>query len=203
MTRQIPGNSRYLAGFGVALLAGLLAAGSAAAEPQALLVLDASRQAEKGQPYYLPVAFVYDDTTINALVFSIDVDTRRLRFNPADDDMDGVPDAVILPQGMPSITYVGYDPDDTAGEIDVMLANLSGAPLPQGVIMIFKLRPRRRGSIFTWIDFSDDPEASFGNAQGQHVDGITMVLGGEIFADGFESGDTRRWSITATPGGYP
>ena len=197
MPRQIPGTLRHF-GLGAALLAGLLAAGSAAAEPQALLVLDVSRQAEKGEPYYLPVGFVYD-TPISALVFSINIDTRRLRFNPADDDMDGVPDAVILPQGRPSITYVVYDPDDTNGELDIMLANLSGAPLPQGTILIVKLRPRRRGSVFSWVDFADDPAPSFGNAQGQTVEGTTLVLGAEIFADGFESGDTRRWSITTTP----
>ncbi len=194
MTRQILRNLRYLS-LGAILLAGLLASGRAAAEPQALLVLDASRQAIKGRSYYLPVALVYN-TAINALVFSIDIDTRRLRFNPADDDMDGVPDSVTLPQGRPSLTYVVYDPDDASGEIDIMLANLSGAPLPQGTILAVKLRPLRWGPVFGWIDFSDDPEVSFGNAQGQNVDGVTLVLGSEIFADGFESGNTRRWSIT-------
>ena len=131
-------------------------------------------------------------------MFSIDIDTRRLRFNPADHDMDGVPDAVTLPQGRPSLTYVVYDPDDESGELDVMLANLSGAPLPEGTIMVVKLRPRRRGSVFSRVDFADDPEASFGTPQGQTVEGVTLKLGGGIFADGFETGDTRRWSITAS-----
>ncbi len=186
----------------IIILMSLLVAGSAAAEPRATLVLDLSRPAAKGQPYYLPVGLTYADTSVTALVFSIDIDRRRVRFNPADDDGDGVPDSVTLPAGMPSIVYVGYDPDDVDGEIDVMLANLTGVPLPQDdVILIFKLRTRREGPVTGWIDFADDPAASFGNAQGGSVDGRTLVFGTDIFADGFESGDTSAWSRTRPGGG--
>ncbi len=182
------------------VLAVLLAAAGAGAEPQATLVLDLSRPAAKGQPYYLPVGLTFADTSVTALVFSIDLDTRRLRFDPADNDLDGVPDSVTLPAGTPSITYIGYDPDDAGGEIDIMLVNLSGAPLPQDVLLLIELETRRGGSASGWIDFADDPPPSFGNALGGNVDGVTLVLGGDIFADGFESGDTGAWSLTRNGG---
>ena len=197
--RRIAGQAPRTAGLAGVVLGALLATG-AGAEPQATLVLDLSRPAVKGQPYDLPVGFTFTDTTVTALAFSIDIDTRRLDFDPADDDMDGVPDSVTLPAGMPSITYIGYDPDDAGGEIDVMLANLSGAPLPQGVLLLIELEARREGSASRWIDFADDPPPSFGNAQGSNVDGTTLVLGLDIFADGFESGNTSAWSIVR-PGG--
>lgn len=184
----------------VGLLACLSIAGIASGEPQAALVLDASMPVRAGTPVVLPIAFRYDGATISALVFSIDIDSDRLLFDPADNDMDGVPDAVTLPAGMPSIAYIGYDPDGAGGEIDIMLANLSGAPLPQGVILEIELTSTRRGFISNRIRFSDDPTASFGTAQGGNVDGITHVLGHQIFADGFESGDTGAWSITKSTG---
>lgn len=199
MTRRTPNRFIGVAGLGWALLA----TGSAGAQPQAVLALDVSEPAVRGARVTVPLAFAYEDATINALVFSIDLDTGRLTLDPADDNMDGVPDAVKLPAGMPSITYIGYDPDDTGGEIDVMLANLSGAPLPQGVILIFQLTPVRMGFISSWIGFSDDPPASFGEAQGQTVAGTTLVIGSEIFADGFESGDTSAWQNAGPSGGLP
>ena len=46
--------------------------------------------------------------------------------------MDGIPDAVTLPAGEPSVVVIDYDADDADGELDVLLANLSGAPLAEG-----------------------------------------------------------------------
>ncbi len=189
-------NQRQRACLAGVLLAGLFTAGVATAAPHAVLSIKVSKPAERGEPVTLPVRLTYVDTTLTALVFSIDLDTRWLSFDPADADMDGVPDAVILPAGMPSIIYVDYDPDDAGSELDVMLANLSGAPLPQGVILAFELTSVRRGWIHRWIDFAEDPQASFGDAQGRRVDGTTLVLSRRIFADGFESGDTSAWSLT-------
>ncbi len=203
MAQQTARSGRRVALIGV-LLAGIFAAGSATGIPHAMLALHLTKPAVKGRPYTLPVSFAYEDTTITALVFSIDVDTRWLRFNPADDDGDGVPDSVTLPSGTPSIVFVGWDPDDTGGELDVMLANLTGVPLPQGMILKVKFRPRHEGSMFGRLVFSDDPPASFGDVQGQHVDGTTVVFALPFFSDGFESGDTSAWSRTVTPtGGYP
>ena len=159
------------------------------------------RPAVGGARCFVPLALRYDDATINAMVFSIDINTNRLLFDPADHNGDGVPDAVSFPAGMPSIAYVDYDPNDADGEIDVMLTNLSGAPLPQDIILEFEFISIRRGSIFNRIRFSDDPPPSFGDAQGQNVAGTAQVLGHKIFADGFESGNTRAWSRTKSPRG--
>ncbi len=186
-------NNRQVAAVSFVLLA-VYSAASAAGEPQAMLALDLTEEAHRGWPVFVPVHLTYEDTTITVLTFSIDIDIDRLVFSPPDHDMDGVPDAVTLPAGVPSLVYVDYDRDDDGGELDFMLANLSGAPLPQGIILKIRLRPLRGGDLFSWVRFSTDPPPSFGNAQGQSVDGTTVIFAQAIFADGFESGDTSAWS---------
>ncbi len=105
-----------------------------------------------------------------------------------------MPDSVSLPEGEPPLFVFDYDPTDADGEIDVLMADLSGTALPEGVIIEFELTPSQDGVVANWIDFSDDPAPSFSNDMGEDVAGTATVLGGEqIFADGFESGDTSAW----------
>lgn len=190
-------NRRILA---VAIAILFVVSGHAAGEPHAVLGLDLTAPAHRGWPVFIPVHLTFEDTTVTALTFSLDIDIDRLRFRPDDDDMDGVPDAVTLPAGMPSMIYVGFDRDQDDGELDFMLANLSGAPLPQGIILKIRMRALSDGDLLDWVRFSTHPSPSFGNAQGQSVDGTTVVFGRAIFADGFESGDTSAWSrISETP----
>jgi len=180
----------------LALLISCLTAGLATARvPAPVLILDAAIQANPGQPLTLSLGFDSGGHAISALVFSLDIDRSRLTFDPTDANQDGVPDSVTLPEGVPSITVINWDPADSDGEIDVLLSNLSGAALPQGVILEFELTPDQGGWAADWVAFSDDPPASFGNDLGQDVAGTTEVLGlGAIFVDGFESGDTGAWS---------
>ena len=176
------------------VLAGLTA-GRTAADPHGpMLVLDGASQASPAAPVVVPLGFANNGHAITAIAFSLDLDTERLAFDPIDADMNGVPDAVTLPAGSPSVAIIEYDPDDPDGEIDILLANLSGAPLAEGVILEFELLPSHSGTVVSWITFSSDPPASFGNGQGEDIEGTTEVLGGSVFADGFESGDTRAWS---------
>ncbi len=186
--------NRQMTAIAIVVLLALVSSGSAGGEPHAVLGLDLTAPARRGWPVFIPVHFTFEDTTVTALTFSIDVDVDRLHFRPDDHDMDGVPDAVTLPAGMPSLVYVGFDRDDDGGELDFMLANLSGAPLPQGVVLKIRMRPLSDGDLSSWMRFSADPPPSFGNDQGQSVDGTTVVFGRAIFADGFESGDTSAWS---------
>ncbi len=182
-----------------ALIAVLLAASPAAGEPPAVLALDVSARPVAGTPVKVPALFATFESTVTALVFSIDLDASRLLFDPTDSDGDGVPDAVELPEGRPSITFITYDPEDDDGEIDIMLANLSGAPLPEGVILEFTFEAVHGGRLSRWLRYSEDPSPSFGNAQGQNVGGIAIYLDRELFADGFESGDTSAWTRLVTP----
>ncbi len=191
--------SRCLIAPVVACIAGLLAAGAAGAQPGPALVLDASLQTSPGLPVAVPLGFANHGHAITALAFSFDLDPAGFAFDPTDADLDGVPDAVTLPAGMPPVLVITYDPGDPDGELDVLMADLSGTPLAEGVILEVELTPSQSGIAADWIDFSDDPAPSFSNAQGEDVCGTTQVLGsGVLFADGFESGTTCAWSGSLT-----
>lgn len=161
------------------------------------LVLDGGSWALPGRLATVPIAFWNNGHTITSMALSIDLDTDRLDFDPTDANGDGIPDAVDLPAGVPQLVVVDYDADDTDGELDILLANLSGAPLPEGVVVVIEAVPREAGAVARAVEFSSDPEASFGNDLGQDVEGTTVVLGLDLlFADGFESGDTGAWPAT-------
>ncbi len=173
---------------------------TAGAQTGPTLVLDAGQPTSPGTPVAVPLGFANQGHAISALVFSFDLDPAGLAFDPTDADGDGIPDSVTLPAGMPSIAVVVYDATDLDGELDVLLANLSGAPLAEGVILELELTAHHNGSAASWIGFSDDPPPSFGNAQGQNVEGTAVVLGPAlVFADGFESGDTSAWRTFSNP----
>ena len=177
------------------LCMGLLAAGVAGAQPGPVLILDASPRTTPGIPTVLPLGFTNSGHAITAIAFSLDLDPAGLTFDATDADMDGVPDAITLPAGMPPVVVIDFDPADSDGELDVLLADLSGTPLAEGIILELELTPSQSGRAASWIGFSEDPPPSFANAQGEDVCGAARVLGtGVVFADGFESGDTCAWS---------
>lgn len=177
------------------LLAGLLSAGPSDAQSRPVLILDVSMQTSAGVPLVAPLGFASGAHTITAIAFSFDLDSTGLTFDPTDTDLDGVPDAVTLPAGVPAVVVVDYDPTEPDGEIDVLLANLSGAPLAEGVILELELTPNQSGTAASWISFSENPEPSFANDQGADVCGSARVLGSAVvFSNGFESGDTCAWS---------
>lgn len=163
------------------------------------LIVDGSLPTTLGVPVFVPTTFMGHGHEITALAFSLDLDLEALTFDPSDDDGDGIPDVVGFPFGTADLTVVSFDPTDEDGELDVLLVELSGLPFADGLLMDIELLPSQAGQVARWIRFSQDPAASFGDAQGQDVPGTVVVTeGGELFADGFESGDLGGWS-TAVP----
>jgi hypothetical protein len=160
-----------------------------------VLAVDGELRTETGVAVTIPVGFAAGGHTITTVVFSLDLDLDRLGFDPADGDGDGVPDRVRFPQGAPPLTIVDFDAADEQGELDFLLANLSGFPLPEGVLVEIEAEAAGPGYVASWIRFSRNPPPSFGDDQGQSVPGTAVVLGVEIFADGFESGDLCGWDV--------
>ena len=159
------------------------------------LRLDGTLAMTLGVPLFVPIDFTANGFMITVIAFSLDLDLDRLDFDPSDDDGDGVPDAVLFPLGTPGLTFVTFDAGDSDGELDVLLANLSGLPLPEGLLIELEVVPLTDGTVASSIAFSQHPPASFGDSEGQDVPGTAVVTGAaEIFADGFESGDLGAWS---------
>ncbi len=173
----------------------LLAAGAAQAQeagPQ--LIIDGTVEVTLGVPVYVPVGFVGQAFDVTSIAFSLDILPHLLSFDATDGNGDGVPDDITFPLGAPGLASATYSADDEDGELDFLLANLSGLPLPDGPLVEIELLPLRDGCLSGGLRFSSDPAPSFGNSEGLDVPGTAVVTGGCIFADGFESGDTGAWS---------
>ena len=176
------------------LIITLLTVGPATGQTGPELIVDGGQQATPGVPIFVPMTFIGHGHEITAIAFSLDLDLESLGFDPADDDGDGIPDVVTFPFGAAGLTVVNFDAEDEDGELDVLLAELSGLPFSDGLLMELELVPAMAGQVGRWIRFSQDPAPSFGNAQGEDVPGTVTVTGDEIFADGFESGNLDAWS---------
>ena len=121
-----------------------------------------------------------DGEAISGLIFSLDINPTCLAFNDTDANGDGIPDAaqfVVPPQLTPSVSY---QPDDTDGEIDVVITDYSPplATLPNGPVLALRFdvvcEPDvADNSRISDITFSAFPPASFGNPAGQSVLGIS------------------------------
>ncbi len=141
----------------------------------------------------VPVVLAASSDAIGGVAFSLDLDPARLSFDPTDSDGDGLPDAVSFPVGSPGMTWVEFDAADTGGELDLLLAELSGAALNSGVVLEIELLPQAAGHLSSGLRFSSAVQPSFGSVYGVSIPGRAELT---LFVDGFESGDTGVWSRT-------
>ncbi len=119
--------------------------------------------------------------------------STRHAFDPTDSDGAGLPDAVSFPVGSPGMTWVEFDAADTGGELDLLLAELSGAALNAGVVLEIELLPLAAGHLSSGLRFSSAVRPSFGSVYGVSIPGRAALT---LFVDDFESGDTDAWSRT-------
>ena len=66
-----------------------------------------------------------DGEAISGLIFSLDIDPTCLAFNDSDANGDGIPDAAQFVVPLQFTPSIGYQPDDTDGEIDVVITDYS------------------------------------------------------------------------------
>ena len=133
----------------------------------------------------LPIIFDPQGQEVSSLVFSVDFDQSWLSFNPADENKDGLPDAIDfnLPEGF--LAGAQYDPTDTDGELDVVIYSL-GLPqslLPAGNILTIGLVAGwPEGTFVAEVKSSLDPHASFGSPAGRSLAGV--AVDGSVWIDG-------------------
>ncbi|MCJ7662370.1 MAG: hypothetical protein MUO67_24760, partial [Anaerolineales bacterium] len=132
-----------------------------------------------GQHVSLPVSFDPKGKHVSSAVLSIDFDQSWLTFDEADNNGDGIPDAIRfnLPEGF--VALASYDAQDEDGEIDVVVyyPGLVQASLPAGNILTVSLETGApQGNFVAEVKSSFDPQASFGSTTGSSVPG-TLVDG--------------------------
>ena len=146
-----------------------------ALRPPAVLRIDGTPRLQPGKTIRIPVRFESHGHQVSSLAFSLDLEPLRLRFDPADRDRDGVPDAVRFPAGAPTLTAVRFDRRDKDGELDVLLSLDPGETFEDSVLLEIELEPVRRGRVAKALRFSSTPAASFGGVDGESVPGRTVV----------------------------
>jgi len=127
-----------------------------------------------GDQVNLPLAFHPNGNAVNTMVFSIDFDQTWLTFDPADNDHDGLPDALSLdlPQGFKAIA--SFDPKDGDSELDIVIFNQTSptAYLPDKNLLTLNLTTGNPpGDFWAMLQSSDNPPASFGSVSGQSLPG--------------------------------
>ena len=164
----------------VAFLPGATAVLAAGGQP--LLDVPDRIPAVVGASAIVTVNLDSDGEAISGLIFSLDIDPTCLAFNNTDANADGIPESaqfVVPLQFTPSISY---QPDDTDGEIDVVITDYSPplATLPNGPVLALRFdvvcEPDvADNSRISDITFSAYPPASFGSPAGQGVPGISSA----------------------------
>lgn len=138
--------------------------------------------AQAGAAVSVPVHFTAGGNPISSLALSVDFDQDWLVFDPSDADEDGIPDAVHF-QVAPAFGVVAaYDPADTDGELDLLVADFSPpmAAIADGVIVsiTFTTNPPFANQEAS-VAFSQAPPVSFGSASGQSLPG--GGIGGSVW----------------------
>lgn len=132
--------------------------------------------ANASEPVVVPVHYTSNGQEIASVVFSVDLDTTNLSFDPTDSDGDGIPDAVVFDVAAGFSASAAYDVGDSDGELDVFIADTFPpfASLADGDLIRIMLEagaPAQNTDVP--IRFSRDPRASFGSTSGSSVSGST------------------------------
>lgn len=138
-----------------------------------------------GRPVQLPVNFRSNGLAIAAMAFSIDFDEQCLRFDPADADNNGIPDAITLttPPGFEVVAHA--DLSDVNSEIDLFIGDLTPplTALPDGALLTldFKALCQPQATPLTVrVGFGAQPPASFSDLNGVSRPGQLLAGAVEI-----------------------
>ncbi len=147
-------------------------------EERLAIVIPAALAVTGGSPVAVPIRFSWGEATISSVVFSLDLEEKWLSIDEADDDGDGIPDAVAFDVPSSFVVSAVYEPDDSDGEIDVVIADLSAPlePLPEGVLVTLSLDTAKSQSMIeAEVGFSDTPSPSLGDTSGRSVAGSWLT----------------------------
>ena len=134
---------------------------------------------------------VPNGNAVGSLAFSLDLDPAHYNLSRIDMNADGIPDRLRFPAGNPDLARVSFNAEDTDGELDILLARFAWQTLHQGIVVEVGV-PSSYASIRTPA-LANQPQPSFGAANGADLQG-EVLEGTLLFGDGFESGNTDRWS---------
>lgn len=162
------------------------------------LYIAANLHVTEGDEITVPVGYRSHANDVAAVVFSIDFDETCLALDLTDADQNGRPDAIrpLNPTGL--IASIAVDLMDTDGEIDVIIADyfppFIALPDSEALLLIAfstVCQPPAGSELRADVLFSTSPSASFGDSNGQSLDGMTINGGVTV--------ESKQPAPTSTP----
>ncbi len=149
-----------------------------------------------GRPVTVPLLFNRNGIDVAAMAFTVDFDETCLRFNPADADRDGIPDAITfnVPAGFTLVAHA--DLSHQAGELNFFIADTTPplTSLPDGLLanitMTAHCRPPSTDAVLAAVSFATTPPASFSSVDATNV--LGKVVGGTVTIQPATPGDCNR-----------
>lgn len=130
---------------------------------------------EQSGVVWVPIYFDGKGNGISSLVFSLNYDEEWLTFDPADNDGNGLPDAIVFNLPPTFYPFVTFQEEDLDGELDFAIADFVAplSELPADVIswvrFEFEGEPAYRSLA---VAFSEEPGVTFGSSLGADVEGV-------------------------------
>jgi len=124
----------------------------------------------------VPLLLQTNASDVGSLLFSLDYDETQLSFDPADNNQDGIPDAISFNLPAQYMRAVMFNPEDADGELDFMIANFAASPvaLADGALLSVALDVGHPSTTTeAAVNFSQAPAASFGSITGLDLSGVT------------------------------
>jgi hypothetical protein len=164
----------------VALLTGDMTWGALLAQTNApTLTIPLAIPAQVDQPVTIPIRFQRGGAGVGSIVFSVDFDESCLGFDPRDENLDGLPDAIRFHAPPMFRSSLAYNGADVKGELDFVIADYAPpiAALPDTdalVEMTFNplCQPTAQKVITATVAFSQAPMGSFGDLHGNDLIGV-------------------------------
>lgn len=176
------------------------------------LTLPQSLPALPGSRISVPINFDPAGRQVASVGFSLDFDQSCLAFDPTDADGDGRPDAVQVRAPAGYFLWVFYNSADTAGELDIALADLMPPmiPLSAGVLLEIGFTatcapPAPEAAVEAALLFAPSLAPSYGSPLGFGIDGGAPQPGSVLIAYTFEptATPTPTSTLTPLPTGWP
>ncbi|CAN5574361.1 hypothetical protein BH10CHL1_BH10CHL1_22490 [soil metagenome] len=171
-----------------------------------ILTIPAGIVASDAETVTVPLNLSTNGVGIAAIVASIDFDETCLSFDASDHNGDLRPDNVHFNMPAQMSSAVSYDPADTQGELDFVIADyappITSLPDRNNLVTIIfttTCTPAPGQMIVAPIKFSKAPAPSFSDPEGHRVSGMTTNGAVEIHNDPATASPTVNPSFTPTP----
>lgn len=148
---------------------------SAATAPK--LAIPQGIQAQSGKTVTVPLTFTANGHNISSLALSIDYDKTWLSFDPTDKNKDGIPDAITFNLPNAFSASAAFSNQEPNGRIDLAIFDAAAplSSLPDGVIATVTFNVHDTpDNVEAFVRFAAKLNASFGDANGQSIPGVTQ-----------------------------